>query len=71
MVLKSTTGGLSLSFIVYVCTSSDPSVALVGLDNVTITVSFASSRVSFTIPAIVIVPDVFPALIVKVPFASV
>ena len=44
-------------------------VALDGFDKVTITVSFASSRESLTILAIVIVPLVLPALIVKVPFA--
>ena len=53
------------------CASSEPSVALLGLDNVTITVSSTSSSASSMIPAIVIVPDVFPAGIVKVPFASV
>ena len=46
-------------------------MALVGLDRVTITVSLASSRESLTIPAMVIVPDVDPALMVKVPLAKV
>ena len=44
--LKSTTGALSLSLMVYVCVSSLPNVALLGFDNVTITVSFGSSRES-------------------------
>ena len=70
-MLKSTTGKLSLSKIVYVCTVSDPSIALVGLDNVTITVSLFSSRESLTIPAIVIFADVLPDVIVNVPFAKV
>ena len=48
-----------------------PKVALLGLDKVTITVSLGSSKPSSTIPAIVIVPDVEPALIVSVPLASV
>ena len=51
--------------------SSLPSVALLGLDKVTMTVSLASSRESSTMLAIVMVLDVAPALIVKVPFASV
>ena len=71
MLLKSTTGALSLSLIVYVWTSSLPSVALLGFDKVTMTVSFASSRESLTILAIVIVPLVLPALIVRVPLAKV
>ena len=53
------------------CTLSLPKVALLGLDKVTMTVSFGSSNESSTIPAIVIVPDVAPALIVKVPLAKV
>ena len=69
--MKSTTGKLSLSKIVYVWTVSDPSVALVGLDNVTITVSLFSSSASFTIPAIVIFAEVLPDVIVNVPFARV
>ena len=56
---------------VYVCVSSLPSVALFGLDKVTITVSLASSSVSSTILAMVMVPDVDPALIVSVPLARV
>ena len=42
-----------------------------GGDKVTITVSFGSSSESLTILAIVIVPDVDPALIVRVPLARV
>ena len=53
------------------CASSLPSEALLGLDKVTITVSLASSSPSSTIPAIVIVPDVAPALMVRVPLAKV
>ena len=53
------------------CASSLPSVALPGLDKVTITVSLASSKESLTILAIVIVPLVSPALIVSVPLAKV
>ena len=53
------------------CASSLPKVALLGLDKVTMTVSLASSSVSLTIPAMVMVPDVDPALMVKVPFANV
>ena len=71
VLLKSTTGALSLSLIVYVWTSSLPSVALPGFDKVTITVSFASSRESLTMLAIVIVPLELPALIVRVPLANV
>ena len=52
-------------------TSSLPRVALLGLDKVTITVSFASSKESLTTLAIVIVPDVDPAIIVSVPLARV
>ena len=48
-----------------------PKVALLGFDKVTITVSFDSSRPSSTIPAIVIVADVAPAVIVAVPLAKV
>ena len=44
---------------------------MLGFDKVTMTVSFASSRPSSTIPAIVIVPEVDPALIVSVPLAKV
>ena len=44
---------------------------LPGLDNVKITVSSTSSKESSTILAIVIVPDVWPAAIVSVPFAKV
>ena len=43
---------------------------IVGLDKVTITVSFASSRESSTILPIVMVADVDPALIVSVPLAK-
>ena len=71
LALKSTTGVLSLSLIVYVWTLSLPNVALLGFDKVTITVSFGSSSESLTILAIVIVPLVLPALIVSVPFARV
>ena len=49
----------------------DPWLALVGLDNVIITVSFSSSNESSTIPLIVIVVDVDPAAMVAVPFARV
>ena len=48
-----------------------PNVALLGFDKVTITVSLASSRESSTMLAIVMVPDVDPALIVRVPLAKV
>ena len=48
-----------------------PNVALLGLDNVKMTVSLASSIESSTILAIVIVPDVAPAFIVRVPSAKV
>ena len=48
-----------------------PNVALLGLDKVTITVSFGSSSVSLTMLAMVIVPDVAPALMVSVPLAKV
>ena len=44
---------------------------MLGFDKVTITVSFGSSNVSLTMLAIVIVPDVDPALIVSVPLARV
>ena len=54
-----------------VCVSSNPSVAFVGLDSVTITVSSDSSSASSTMLAIVIVPDVSPAAIVIVPLARV
>ena len=42
-----------------------------GLDKVTITVSLASSRVSLTMLAMVIAPDVDPALMVSVPLSRV
>ena len=42
-----------------------------GLDKVTITVSFTSSNESSAILPIVIVPDVAPAFIVRVPLARV
>ena len=48
-----------------------PKVALLGSDKVTITVSLGSSSESLTILAIVMVPDVDPALIVSVPLARV
>ena len=48
-----------------------PSEALLGLDRVKMTVSFASSKESSTILAIVMVPDDYPALIVRVPSAKV
>ena len=51
--------------------SSLPKVALLGLDRVRMTVSFASSAASSIILAIVIVPDVDPALMVRVPLAKV
>ena len=44
---------------------------MLGLDKVTITVSLASSIESSMILDILIVPDVVPALIVKVPLARV
>ena len=44
---------------------------MLGFDKVTITVSFGSSSESLTMLAMVIVPDVDPALIVSVPFARV
>ena len=44
---------------------------MLGLDKVTITVSFVSSRESSTILPIVMVADVDPALIVSVPLAKV
>ena len=56
---------------VYVCASSLPSVALLGLDKVTITVSLPSVIESSLMLAMVIVPDVDPALIVSVPLAKV
>ena len=65
--LKSITGGLSLSFIVTVCTTSVPRVALVGLDKVTIIVSSSSSAESSTIDGMTIVPLIAPGSIVKVP----
>ncbi len=46
-------------------------MALLGLDQVTMTVSLASSRVSLIILAMVITPEVSPALMASVPFASV
>ena len=48
-----------------------PTVAFDGFDKVTMTVSSASSKVSFTMLAIVIVPVVLPAVIVNVPLARV
>ena len=51
--------------------SSLPSVALLGLDKVTITVSLPSVIESSTMLAIVMVPDVDPAFIVSVPLARV
>ena len=48
-----------------------PNEALLGFDKVRITVSFGSSNMSLTMPAMVIVPDVDPALIVSVPLARV
>ena len=69
--LKSIVGKPSSSAMVYVCTSSLPKVALLGLDKVTMTVSSGSSAESSTILAIVIVPVVEPAAILKVPFISV
>ena len=44
---------------------------MLGLDKVIIIVSFASSKESSTIPAIVIVVDVAPAAMVAVPLAKV
>ena len=44
---------------------------MLGLDKVIITVSSGSSKESSIIPAIVIVPDVPPALMVRVPSARV
>ena len=46
-------------------------MALLGLDKVTITVSLPSVIESSTMLAIVMVPDVDPVLIVRVPFARV
>ena len=68
---NSISGATKGSKIVKVWTSSLPSVALLGLDRVKITVSFPSSLPSLTIPATVIVPDEDPALIVRVPSAKV
>ena len=48
-----------------------PGLALLGLDRVTIIVSFTSSKASSTMPAIVIVVDVAPAAMVAVPLARV
>ena len=48
-----------------------PNVALLAFDKVTITVSLGSSSESLTILAMVIVPDVDPELIVRVPLARV
>ena len=56
---------------VYVCASSLPSVALLGLDKVTMTVSLASSIESSIMLDILMVPLVEPALIVRVPLAKV
>ena len=44
---------------------------MLGLDKVTMTVSLASSRESSAILPMVMVPDVAPALIVRVPLARV
>ena len=49
----------------------EPGLALVGLDKVIMIVSFASSKESSAMPAIVIVVDVEPAAIVAVPLAKV
>ena len=70
-VENATDGVPSLSLIVYVCVLSLPRIALFGLDKVTMTVSLVSSNKSSTIPPIVIVPDVSPALMVRVPSANV
>ena len=51
--------------------SSLPKVALLGFDNVTMTVSLASSIESSIILDILIVPVDAPALMVKVPLAKV
>ena len=48
-----------------------PKVALLGLDSVKTTVSSASSIESSTMLAMVIVPLVAPALMVRVPLARV
>ena len=53
------------------CTVSLPSEALLGFDKVTMTVSLVSSRASLTILAMVMVPVVAPALMVRVPLARV
>ena len=53
------------------CTRIEPGFAFVGLDKEMIIVSFTSSKESSTIPAIEMVPDVAPALIVRVPLAKV
>ena len=71
VLLKSTTGALSSSLMVYVWVSSLPRVALLGFDKVRITVSLASSAASLIIFEIVMVPDVCPALMVSVPLARV
>ena len=71
VTLKSIVGWSSSSIIVKVWTLSAPNVALLGLDKVTITVSFVSSVVSSIIFAIVIVPVVSPAAILNVPFTRV
>ena len=52
-------------------TLSLPKVALLGLDNVTITVSLSSSNKSSTMSVIVTIPDVSPLLIERVPSAKV
>ena len=70
-VENATVGVPSLSLMVYVWTLSFPRTALFGLDKVMITVSLASSRSSSIIQAIVMVPEVPPALIVRVPLARV
>ena len=69
--MKLISGWSSSSVIVYVWTLSEPNVALLGLDKVMITVSSVSSVVSSTIFAIIIVPVVSPAAILKVPFSNV
>ena len=69
--LKSMKGKLSSSLMMKVWTLSDPRIALIGFDKVTMTVSFSSSSMSSTILVIVIVAVVSPALIASVPSAKV
>ena len=69
--LKSITGGLSSSLMISVCTTSDPRVALTGLDKVIMIVSSISSNKSLIISVIVIVPVVAPLMIVSVPLEKV